>query len=461
VALFAWPIVAGVMFARMRLETAAIASLFAGYLLLPSGLSVDLPLLPPIEKSNVTVLSTFLLCLAKGGAPKRGSVGVLLPILAAAYVLAPIGATFANSYELRIGSLSLPGYYFLDGVKGAINNFIQLGAFYIGMRYLSSTTGRAQVLKVSVAAMLLYSLPILVEARLSPQIHRWVYGYAPYSFAEQVRWGGYRPAVFLPQGLMLALLVAMALIAACVLARAKIRVFRLPPWAPAAYLVPILLLCKTLGAVIYAITLVPLAMFARPKTCVKIAAALLIFVCAYPALRTQSLIPVESIVGAAGSVSKDRADSFVVRISNEKLLMEKANQKPVFGWGGWGRNRIYDAWDSKDITITDGGWIIYFGVFGWFGYLGLFGMFAVAAFRANSFIKHAEEQDAKIVSALTLMLAMNIADMLPNANLTPLTFAIAGSIARKVVLARSARKTARLSPPNHRPQSQVAQHVPF
>jgi hypothetical protein len=456
VALFAWPLVAAAMFMRMRVETAAIASLFAGYLLLPSGLSVDLPLLPPIEKSNVTVLSTFLLCIAKGGAPKRGSIGLLLPILAAAYVLAPIGASFGNSYELKIGTLSLPGYYFMDGVKGAINNLIQLSAFYIGMRYLSSPTGRIEVLKVSVAAMLLYSVPILVEARLSPQIHRWVYGYATSSFATQVRWGGYRPSVFLAQGLMLALLVAMALIAACVLARARIKVFRLPPWAPATYLVPILLLCKTLGAVIYAIVLVPLAMFARPKTCVKIAAALLIFVCAYPALRSQSLIPVESIVGAASNVSKERADSLVVRITNEKLLMAKANQKPLFGWGGWGRNRIYDAWDSKDITLTDGGWIIYFGAFGWFGYLGLFGIFAVSVLRVNAFVKRAEEQDAKIAAALALMVAVNILDMLPNANLTPLTFAIAGSIARKLAHARAVKK----SPPAAVPVPQVAQRVP-
>jgi hypothetical protein len=419
-------------------------------------LSVDLPLLPPIEKSNVTVLSTFLLCIAKGGAPQRGSIGVLLPILAAAYVLAPIGATFANSYELKIGTLSLPGYYFMDGVKGSINNLIQLSAFYIGTRYLSSTTGRVQVLKVSVAAMLLYSLPILVEARLSPQIHRWVYGYATTSFATAVRWGGYRPSVFLPQGLQLALFIAMALIAAFVLARARIRIFRLPPWAPAAYLMPILVLCKTLGTVVYAVAFAPLAAFARPSACVKIAAALLLFVCAYPALRTQSLVPVESVLGAAQNVSKERADSFLVRLSNEKVLMDKANQKPLFGWGGWGRNRVYDAWDSKDITITDGGWIIYFGAFGWLGYLGLFGMFAVAAFRANSFIKRAEEHDAKIVSALTLMLAMNIVDMLPNANLTPLTFVIAGSIARKLAHAKAVKK----SPRAVLPAPQVAQRVP-
>jgi len=461
VALFAWPIVAGVMFARMRLESAAIWSLLAGYLLLPSGVGVDLPLLPPIDKSNVVVLSTLLFCMAKGGAPKRGSVGILLPILAAAYILAPIGASFGNSYELRIGNLSLPGYYLLDGVKGSINNFIQLGAFYIGMRYLSSGTGRLEILKAFVAAMLIYSLPMLVEARLSPQMHRWVYGFATSSFATQVRWGGYRPSVFLPQGLQLALFIAMALIAAFVLARARIRVLRLPPWAPAIYLTPILVLCKTLGAVIYAFAFGPIAIFARPSACVKIAAALLIFVCAYPALRTQSLIPVESVLGAAQNVSKDRADSFLVRISNEKLLMDKANQKPLFGWGGWGRNRVYDQWVSKDITITDGGWIIYFGAFGWFGYLGLFGMFAVSVLRLNSFVKHANDQDAKVAAALALIVAANIIDMLPNANLTLLTFVIAGSIARKVVLARSTRKSPRMSAPNHLPQSQVAQHVPF
>jgi hypothetical protein len=441
----------------MRIEAAAIWSLFAGYLLLPSGLSVDLPLLPPIDKSNVTVLSTLLFCLAKGGAEKRGSVGILVPILAAAYVLAPIGASFGNSYELRIGTLSLPGYYFMDGVKGAINNFIQLSAFYIGSRFLSSTTGRLEILKVVVASMLIYSLPMLVEARLSPQFHRWVYGYATTSFATAVRWGGYRPSVFLPQGLQLALFIAMALIAAFVLARARIRIFRLPPWAPATYLMPILLLSKTLGAVVYAIAFAPLAIFARPSACVKIAAALLLFVCAYPALRTQSLVPVETVLGAAQNVSKDRADSFLVRLSNEKVLMDKANQKPFFGWGGWGRNRVYDAWDSKDITLTDGGWIIYFGAFGWLGYIGLFGMFAVSVLRVGAFVKRADEQDAKVAAALALMFEVNIVDMLPNANLTPLTFVIAGSIARKLAPARAVKKSPRATVG---PTSYAAQHAP-
>ena len=140
--------------------------------------------------------------------------------------------------------------------------------------------------------------------------------------------------MFLPQGLQLALFVAMALIAACILARAKTKVLRLPANVAATYLVPILVLCKTLGAVIYAMAAAPLAIFCRPSTCVKIAMILTIFVCGYPALRTQQLVPVESVLRLAGVVSKKHAHSSACAV-NESLLMEKANQKPLFGWGGW------------------------------------------------------------------------------------------------------------------------------
>src|SRR5207244_6020829 len=117
-------------------------------------------------------------------------------------------------------------------------------------------------------------------------------------------------------------------------------------------------------------------------------------------------------------------------------------QKPLFGWGGWGRNRVYNAAYSKDITITDGGWIITFGTFGWFGYLGLFGMFAIPVLRLNRLVKQLEREDALIAAGLALILAANIADMVPNANLMPLTFVIAGAIAGRTVAVRSARTAA-------------------
>ena len=451
VALFGWPLVTAILFARMPLERAAAWSLIAGYLLLPSGFKIDPPLLPAIDKNSVPVLSTLFFCFAKGVAhPKRNPIGIWLPLFTAMYVFAPIATTFGNSYELHIGGLSIPGYYVLDGVKGAINNLIQVSAFYIGARFLSSPTGRLDCTKAFV-------IPMLVEVRLSPQIHRWVYGYSPFGFMQQVRAGGYRPVVFLPQGLQLALFVMMGLTAACILARARVRVMAFSSWAWAAYLVPILVLCRTLGAFIYSAALLPLALFARPSTSVKAAIVVMLFVCSYPALRTQSLIPIQSVVDFASSVSQDRAESFATRVRNEEGLMQKANQKPWFGWGGWGRNRIYDATLSKDVTITDGGWIIVFSTLGWLGYLGLFGMLTVPLFRLHSYVKDADREDGIIAGGLALLFAANMIDMLPNANLTPITFVLAGAIARKGVSARSrARARNRVPDPSYELAAQTS-----
>ena len=435
--MFGWPVVAAALFVLLPLESAAAWSLLGGYFLLPSGFKVDLPLLPPIDKSSVTVLSTLVLCFARGSPRPRHAPGIFLPLAAAAYILAPIGASFDNSYELHIGNLSLPGHYLLDGIKGSFNNLIQVSALYIGLRFLSTAAGQRAILKTLVMVVILYSLPMLWELRFSPQLHRLVYGYAPSNFIQQVRWSGYRPTVFLNQGLELALLVTMALIAACTLARCRIKVFRLPASLAATYLVPELILCKTLGAAIYAAVLAPLAAFARPSTSIKVASVLLLIVCSYPAVRT--LVPADRILGAAKQVSENRADSLATRLRNETILIGKANQKPLFGWGGWGRNRVYDATYSKDVTITDGGWIITFGTFGWFGYLGLFGMFAIPVLRLNRLVKQLDREEAIIAAGLALMLAANIADLVPNANLMPFTFVIAGAIARRTSAVRSAR----------------------
>ena len=116
----------------------------------------------------------------------------------------------------------------------------------------------------------------------------------------------------------------------------------------AAYLSVILVLCKSLGALVYAAVLAPLILFTGPRSWTKIACFLLLTVCAYPALRTSGLIPVQRIASAANSVSGDRALSFLSRVQNEDQLLAKANQKPLFGWGTWGRNRIYDAETGRD-----------------------------------------------------------------------------------------------------------------
>lgn len=50
----------------------------------------------------------------------------------------------------------------------------------------------------------------LYEVRMSPQLHRFVYGYHPSAFTMTRRFGGYRPMVFMQHGLMLGMWMATA-----------------------------------------------------------------------------------------------------------------------------------------------------------------------------------------------------------------------------------------------------------
>ena len=451
VALFAWPLVCIVIFVTLPVELAAISSLLGGYLLLPSNMQVDLPLIPPIDKTSIAAVSTLLLCWMKGSAKPPPRQPWIIYVLSVAYIVSPIFTSLGNSYELEFAGVSIPGFYPLDAIKIAGRNFIFLAPFFVGSRYLWTDDSRILLLKAFSASALIYSLPMLFELRFSPQLHRWIYGYHPSQFAQQVRDGGFRPVVFLEHGLLLALFVCLALIATLVGMRAKWRIGRIPAGAASAYLFGLLLLCKSLGTAVYAVVLSPIILVTRPKTWTRIACVLLLFVCAYPVLRWHSVIPVHHIADAAKSVSSDRADSFQTRVNNEDQLLFKAQQKAAFGWGTWGRNRVYDKTTGKDLSITDGEWIIQFGTWGWLGYLSLFGLFLVAGFQAMRAVGRERSDGAYAIAGLSLLLAVNVIDLLPNAGLEPITFLVAGSIARSVRV--RAKRPAQQRPAIEVPQS--------
>jgi hypothetical protein len=100
----------------LPLEAAAVWSLLGGYLLLPSGLEIDLPTLPPIDKTSVPAVSTLLLCWMKGTQVPHPKRSVWLYVLAAGYVIAPIFTSLDNSYELQTAAGSVPGFYPLDSL---------------------------------------------------------------------------------------------------------------------------------------------------------------------------------------------------------------------------------------------------------------------------------------------------------------------------------------------------------
>jgi hypothetical protein len=262
---------------------------------------------------------------------------------------------------------------------------------------------------------------------MSPQLNAWFYGYFPHSFAQQVRNGGFRAVVFLGHGLVVAIFFAVTILATFALWRA-----RRPSDGGAgtliagAWLLGVLVLCKSLGALISTLLLLPLLLFASARVQMIVAAAIAVIVLLYPMMRGAGLIPVDRLYAISASISDERAESFKFRLDNEDILLDRANHKPLAGWGIWGRNRVYDPESGRDISVTDGAWIIIIGVYGWIGYAVQFGLLTIPT------LLLALRQRASALSfattGLCLVLAVNLIDLIPNAGLSPLTWLIAGAV---------------------------------
>jgi hypothetical protein len=88
----------------------------------------------------------------------------------------------------------------------------------------------------------------------------------------------------------------------------------------------------------------------------------------------------QNLIDLAYRASHERGASLEFRIINEDMLLEKARERMVFGWGGWGRSRIYNE-EGEDISVTDGYWIILFGTTGLAGLAGFFLIILLPAVR--------------------------------------------------------------------------------
>jgi hypothetical protein len=172
----------------------------------------------------------------------------------------------------------------------------------------------------------------------------------------------------------------------------------------------------------------------------------------YPLLRIADVFPTATLVEASRLVSDDRATSLQFRFDQEQKLLERASERPLFGWGRYGRNRVYaEDWEGigGDVSVTDGRWIITFGQFGLFGFLAEFGLLALPILYAVFALNISKVRDDSFIAALALIVSVNIVDLLPNSSLSPWTWLVAGAL-----LGRSERLLA--SSRNHRNQPELA-----
>ncbi len=426
------------LFGRYPPVKAGMLTMFAGVLFLPAGgAAFDPPLIPPIDKYGMTALCMFALGISRAAsrfAAARSSRIVLFTLLFV--VVIGVGAAQTNQDVLRYGSWRVtivpPMSFPWDALSVTIRLwFGMLLPFVVGRMYLRTSKDLRTFFVLLAGAGLVYAPLCLWEIRMSPQLHSQIYGFAPHSFSQQVRADGYRPMVFLGHGLVVAFFMFLATSGTAVLLRSKIR--RVGPLSTRAAL-PLLsvtlLLCKTAAAAFYAVVAVALILKGSVKTQVRAGLVLMFIVVTFPILRMTDVFPADDLVDLANQyLGPDRAQSLEFRFDNETLLLDKALERPYFGWGGYSREHIYDPEIGKDLTLQAGTWIIVLGIFGVLGfatyYLLLLGPFVMML---RSLPRVVGDNTRLMFSALGLLVAFFSVNTLPNSEFGLLQFFAAGGL---------------------------------
>jgi hypothetical protein len=430
-ALFAWPLVAVYLFARLPAGRALLATIIGGYLLLPENIGYNLPALPRYDKSFAPTAAAFAMCLALGGRkdgePRNGWLprNPVILLLLGLYLFSPLATTLLNTDRIRIGFRGLPGLSFYDGLAFVNGQLSTILVFLMAYRLLSSVRSQRDILIAFAAAGLVYSFPVLLEVRLSPQLHNWIYGFTHFNWRLELR-TGFRPVVFLNAGLWTAIFMAMSLIAMAglwKLVEARHKVYAL---AGTVWLFLTLALSSSLGALFIGAVYTPIARFMGSRLQLLTAAGVALTILFYPMLRSLDVVPVGAALEWAEAIDARRAGSLQFRVEQEDQLLARANRRPLFGWGGWGRNRVYNEETGANASTTDGRWVILFGTYGWVGYIAEYGLLTapilMLALRRR---RLAAARDSTIIA---LVLNAVLIDMLLNDTLTPVVWLLAGGL---------------------------------
>lgn len=449
---FIWPVVVYRLFARLPLADAVCWSILGGYLLLPQPLavSIDLPMLPAIDKNTVPAMSALIAAAAfaaphgrvtaqaeilPGLWPRQWVVMTLMLVL----LLGGVGTVLTNGDPLIFSGHQLAGLRLYDAASMSMATMVELMPFLLARKYLATPAAQLRVVVILATAALAYSLPALWEVRMSPQLSRHIYGYFPHSFAQHIRAGGFRPVVFLHHGLWLAIFFCGGFLATLALWRGAAKANRSRWMIAALWMLMTLVLSKGVGSLAIGLLLGALIVFLPFRLQILWAAALASIILIYPSMRGAGLVPIDSILSAAQSYSEERAASLEYRLRNEDMLLTKAQERPLFGWGSWGRNRVYDE-QGEDISVTDGFWIVAIGVRGWVGYLSQVGLLTIPlimlAFGWRTL------GITLPTCGIALALTANLIDMIPNATLTPVTWLLAGALAGRLELGRPREESA-------------------
>jgi hypothetical protein len=124
----------------------------------------------------------------------------------------------------------------------------------------------------------------------------------------------------------------------------------------------------------------------------------------------------------------ERAQSLQFRFDMEDKLIERAKERPYFGWGGFGRSAELDA--TSDRLINDGLWIIALGMHGVFGLAAVLAAIATAPLLVCARCGARRWADPAVapIAALAVAVALYGIDSVPNDMFDPALVIATGGI---------------------------------
>jgi hypothetical protein len=269
-----------------------------------------------------------------------------------------------------------------DGLTQTVGQMMVWGVpYFVGKQYFGSLQGLRSLVMGFVFGAFLYVPLCLYEVKMSPQLHALVYGFFQHDFSQTIRYDGFRPMVFMQHGLAVSLYMTTAALAGSWLWwTGAARHLSGPIWSRRPYLFPFLLvglcltavLTKSVGALLLGMVGAVALFGARLwKTPLPLSALLLVAPLYLAARISGSWSGSDIVPLLEEAFGTDRAGSFEFRQTNEDMLIDRAIEGPVLGWGGWGRFLVSDR-HGGTLTIPDGLWIITLGDRGLPGMIALY-----------------------------------------------------------------------------------------